>query len=55
MTTQLWAVFIAAFLASVVEFVEAFTIVLIVGVTIKWRSALAGALAATGALEGTTR
>jgi uncharacterized membrane protein len=50
MTTQLWAVFIAAFLASAVEFVEAFTIVLVVGVTINWRSALAGALAATGAL-----
>ena len=50
MTAQLWAVFIAAFLASAVEFVEAFTIVLVVGVTINWRSALAGALAATGAL-----
>jgi uncharacterized membrane protein len=49
-TAQLWAVFIAAFLASAVEFVEAFTIVLVVGVTINWRSALAGALAATGAL-----
>jgi uncharacterized membrane protein len=43
MTTQLWAVFIAAFLASAVEFVEAFTIVLAVGVTINWRSTLAGA------------
>ena len=50
MTAQLWAVFVAAFLASAVEFVEAFTIVLVVGVTINWRSALAGALAATGAL-----
>jgi uncharacterized membrane protein len=49
-TAQLWAVFVAAFLASAVEFVEAFTIVLVVGVTINWRSALAGALAATGAL-----
>jgi uncharacterized membrane protein len=49
-TAQLWAVFAAAFLASTVEFVEAFTIVLVVGVTINWRSALTGALAATGAL-----
>ncbi len=32
-----WAVAIAAFLASAVEFVEAFTIVLVVGVTINWR------------------
>jgi len=49
-TAQLWAVFIAAFLASAVEFVEAFTIVLVVGVTINWRSAFAGAAAAVGAL-----
>jgi uncharacterized membrane protein len=42
-----WAVAVAAFLASAVEFVEAFTIVLVVGVTINWRSAIAGALAAT--------
>jgi uncharacterized membrane protein len=49
-TAQLWAVFVAAFLASAVEFVEAFTIVLVVGVTINWRSAFVGALAATGAL-----
>lgn len=45
-----WAVATAAFLASAVEFVEAFTIVLVVGVTINWRSALAGALAATATL-----
>src|SRR5262252_4832732 len=50
MTAQLWATFVASFLASAVEFVEAFTIVLVVGVTINWRSALLGALAATGAL-----
>ncbi len=50
MTGQLWAVGIAAFLASAVEFVEAFTIVLVVGVTINWRSALAGTAAAAGAL-----
>jgi uncharacterized membrane protein len=47
---NLWAVLVAAFLASTVEFVEAFTIVLVVGVTINWRSAFVGALAATGAL-----
>ncbi|MBF6590149.1 MAG: hypothetical protein IVW57_06405 [Ktedonobacterales bacterium] len=45
-----WAVFTAAFLASAVEFVEAFTIVLVVGVTINWRSALAGLGAAAVAL-----
>jgi uncharacterized membrane protein len=45
-----WAVFAAAFLASAVEFVEAFTIVLVVGVTINWRSAFAGTAAAAGAL-----
>lgn len=49
-TGHLWAVLVAAFLASAVEFVEAFTIVLVVGVTINWRSAFAGALAAAGAL-----
>jgi len=45
-----WAVITAAFLASAVEFVEAFTIVLVVGVTINWRSSLIGALAAAGTL-----
>ncbi len=45
-----WAVITAAFLASAVEFVEAFTIVLVVGVTINWRSSLIGALAATATL-----
>src|SRR5215469_2343787 len=49
-TTQLWAVLVAAFLASTVEFVEAFTIVLVVGVTVNWRSSLVGTLAAVGAL-----
>ena len=33
-----------------VEFVEAFTIVLVVGVTVNWRSALAGTAAAVAAL-----
>lgn len=45
-----WAVAVAAFLASAVEFVEAFTIVLVVGVTINWRSSLIGALAAAATL-----
>jgi uncharacterized membrane protein len=45
-----WAVLAAAFLASGVEFVEAFTIVLVVGVTINWRSALAGTAGAVVAL-----
>src|SRR5947209_13248204 len=45
-----WAVITAAFLASTVEFVEAFTIVLVVGITINWRSSLAGAFAAAATL-----
>lgn len=39
-----------AFLASIVEFVEALTIVLAVGVTRQWRSALIGTVAALGVL-----
>lgn len=45
-----WAVASAAFLASTVEFVEALTIVLVVGVTMNWRSSLVGALAAAATL-----
>ena len=41
---------LSAFLASAVEFVEALTIVLAVGLTRGWRSALIGVAAATGAL-----
>ena len=41
-----WAIATASFLASAVEFVEAFTIVLVVGITINWRSSLLGAFAA---------
>ena len=37
-----WFTVLSAFLASLVEFVEAFTIVLVVGVTINWRSSFAG-------------
>jgi uncharacterized membrane protein len=39
--------FVAAFLASLVEFVEALTVVLAVGVVRGWRDALGGAAAAT--------
>jgi uncharacterized membrane protein len=45
-----WAVASAAFLASAVEFVEALTIVLVVGVTMNWRSSLVGAFAAAATL-----
>src|SRR6266516_6666379 len=45
-----WAIASAAFLASAVEFVEAFTIVLVVGVTINWRSSQFGAFAAAATL-----
>src|SRR5438034_377744 len=45
-----WVVATASFFASAVEFVEAFTIVLVVGVTVNWRSSLLGALAAAATL-----
>jgi uncharacterized membrane protein len=45
-----WVIALASFFASAVEFVEAFTIVLVVGVTVNWRSALLGALAAAATL-----
>lgn len=44
----------AVFVASLVEFVEAFTIVLAMGVTRGWRSALAGTAAALIVLVGLT-
>jgi len=47
---HLFAAALPAFLASLVEFVEALTIVLAVGVTRGWRSSLTGALAATALL-----
>ncbi len=47
LTAVQWGVVIAAFFASAVEYVEAFTIVLAVGVTRSWRSSLLGALAAS--------
>jgi len=46
-----WAIVIAAFLASAVEFVEAFTLVLVARITSNWRSALLGALAAVATLS----
>ena len=45
-----WGVGVAAFLASTVEFVEAFTIVLVVGVTINWRSSFIGTALAAATL-----
>lgn len=45
-----WVVGSASFLASTVEFVEALTIVLVVGLTINWRSSLLGAAIAAGIL-----
>lgn len=45
-----WPTALAAFLASLVEFVEALTIVLAVGAVRGWRPALAGTLAAAGLL-----
>jgi len=48
------ALVLSAFLASAVEFVEALTIVLAMGVTRGWRSALTGAAVAAGALAVVT-
>ena len=45
-----WAIVIAAFLASAVEFVEAFTLVLVARITTNWRSAIVGALGAVATL-----
>jgi uncharacterized membrane protein len=45
--TPNWIASSSAFLAALVEFVEAFTIVLVVGITINWRSSLLGTLLAT--------
>lgn len=44
---MIWSSILPSFLASMVEFVEALTIVLVVGVTINWKSSLLGAAAAT--------
>ena len=50
MTTAAVFLVLSAFLASAVEMVEALTIILAVGVTRSWRSALVGTAAATVAL-----
>jgi uncharacterized membrane protein len=50
--TRLWTTLVASFLASLVECVEALTVVLAVGSVRGWRSALAGAAAALGVLVG---
>ncbi|MCL2461870.1 MAG: hypothetical protein FWF44_04330 [Defluviitaleaceae bacterium] len=44
---MVWHSILPAFFASVVEFVEALTIVLAVGVTINWKSSLTGAAVAS--------
>ncbi|VBB07574.1 ferrous iron uptake permease iron-lead transporter [Lucifera butyrica] len=57
---MIWSAILSSFLASLVEFVEALTIVLAVGVTVNWRSSLFGAgmamvtLAALVAIFGST-
>ncbi len=50
MTSAVWGLGIAVFVATVVEMVEALTIVLAMGMTRGWRSAIAGTIAALGAL-----
>ena len=47
---QLWTATLPAFLASFVEFVEALTVVLAVGITRGWRSAILGSVAAVALL-----
>ncbi|HSV67114.1 MAG TPA: hypothetical protein VLJ59_14540 [Mycobacteriales bacterium] len=53
-SSALWALLVTTFTASFVEFVEALTIVLAMGLTRGWRSALAGTVAAVVALAGFT-
>ncbi len=54
MTAAVWGVVVAAFVASFVEMVEATTIVMAMGFTRGWRSALAGTAAAIGTLAVVT-
>src|SRR5947208_7145805 len=49
-----WALVVATFVAAFVECVEALTIVLAMGLTRGWRSALSGTVAALAALAGFT-
>ena len=48
--TQFWTATLPAFLASLVEFVEALTVVLAVGITRGWRPAILGSIAAIALL-----
>ncbi len=50
MNAGAWGLLISSFLASAVETVEAFTIVLAVGITRGWKSTILGVLAALGVL-----
>jgi len=50
MTSAVWGLGLAVFVATVVEMVEALTIVVAMGLTRGWRSAFAGAAAAVAAL-----
>ncbi len=54
MTAAVWGLLIATFVACFVEMVEAVTIVMAMGFTRSWRSALAGTIAALGLLAGVT-
>jgi uncharacterized membrane protein len=47
---MIWSSLIPTFLASLVEFVEALTIVMVVGTTINWKTSLLGAAAGVAAL-----
>lgn len=53
-STAAWGLLTATFAASLVEFVEAFTIVLAMGMTRSWRAALAGTALAVVALVAFT-
>jgi uncharacterized membrane protein len=54
MTAATWGLVIATFVACFVEMVEATTIVMAMGFTRSWRSAVAGTVAALGALAVVT-
>ncbi len=47
---MIWSLFVPAFLASVVECVEALTIVLAIGTSINWKSSLSGVVAGSAVL-----
>jgi uncharacterized membrane protein len=54
MTAAVWGLIVATFVACFVEMVEATTIVMAMGFTRSWRSAVAGAVAALGVLAVVT-